>query len=375
MNSPILHVLKKEFIEIRRSRLIGLLVVAPIIQVIVFGYVATTDIKHVQTLICDEDSTRESRRLAEKFYHTEYFDASYFTHEPSEIQRRFTANRETMALRIPKGFSKGIKKVEPVKVQVIIDGTDSSLASVALSRTAAIIREYSDEVFGLRVEEMKKALGALPEVGMEERVWYNPDLKSAKTMVPGVIGLILVLVTLVITSISLVREKESGNIEQLLVTPIKPYEIVAGKVLPYVIIGLLDIVLVTVLSMLVFGLPCRGNFALLVLLSLIMVVGNLGVGILISTVSSTQQQAIFSDLFYFLPNMLLSGFIFPIKNMPEVLQLLTYIVPLRYYMVIIRGVFLKGLGFWELLPQTLALLVFGAAIFSFAILRFRKKLF
>jgi ABC-2 type transport system permease protein len=354
--------------------MLKLLILAPVIQVIIFGYVATTDITHVKTLVCDEDNSALSRDLAGRFAHTEYFDLAALTRRPDEIQRAFSNNRVQLAVRIPPRFGRDIAAGKQAPVQIIVDGSDPNMASIAMNRSTAIVRAYSARAFARRLVRMKNTIGDLPSVSLEERVWYNPELKSAHTMVPGVIGLILMLVTLVVTSVSLVREKESGNIEQLIVTPIRPCQIIAGKVLPYIVVGLVDVVIITLMSIAVFGLAFRGNFFLLIGLSLFMILANLGVGIFVSTVSSTQQQAMLSDIFYFLPNMLLSGFIFPIKNMPEALQWLTYLIPLRYYMVIIRGIFLKGLTFAELLPQIAALAFFSFVIFSLAIGRFKKKL-
>ncbi|MHB9155729.1 MAG: ABC transporter permease [Endomicrobiales bacterium] len=374
MHGPVFQVFKKELLEIRRGRVAALLLIAPLAQVVIFGFVATTDIVHVETMICDEDGSARSRRLADKFSHTEYFDVVSFTREPSDIQPAFNRNKARLAVRVGKGFSRDIKKGGQVPVQLIVDGSNSNMAAIVLNYSGIMVRDYSREVFETRMEQMKKTLGDLPSVNMEERVWYNPELKSANTMVPGVIGLILMLITLVVTSISLVREKESGNIEQLIVTPIKPYQIIIGKILPYILLALVNVVLITVLSMLVFDLSFQGSFLLLLTLSLFMIVANLGVGIFVSTVSSTQQQAMLSDIFFYLPNMLLSGFIFPIKNMPEFFQWLTYLIPLRYYMVIIRGIFLKGLTFTELYPQVAALALFSVAVFTLAIIRFKKKL-
>lgn len=374
ISSAVKQMIKKEFLEIRRSNLLRLLIAAPLLQVIVFGYVATTDIKRVQTVICDEDNSAQSRQLADKFLNSEYFRVVYFTREPGEIDRQLTANRAVIAIRIPDDFSTLIKKGKRAKVQVIVDGSDSNKSLISMNRAIMIITGYSQQVFAEKMEAMKKLAGDMPSVTLQERVWFNPELKSANTMVPGVIGFILMIVTLVITAVSIVREKESGNIEQVVVTPVKPWEIIIGKIVPYVIIGLVDIVLITVVAMLVFGLTFEGSFLLLLALSFVMILTNLGIGIFISTVSSTQQQAMLTAMFFAMPNILLSGFIFPVKNMPAILQAVTYIIPMRYFMVIIRGIFMKGLGFMELLPQTAALLLFGVVIFTLAIRQFKKTI-
>jgi ABC-2 type transport system permease protein len=371
-NHPIFFMMKKEFIEIRRGDMLRLLLIAPIIQVLIFGYVATTDIKHVKTIICDEDGTTESRQLADKFLNSEYFDIQAYLYDPQQINEYFRKNKAVIAVHIPVKFSRNIKKSVEADVQLIVDGSDSNMSVISMNRAAAIIQGYSNSIFGQKLKIMKNVIGPLPDIAMQERVMFNPELNSANTMVPGVVGLILMVVTLIVTAVSIVREKENGNIEQLVVTPIKPSEIIFGKIIPYVLIALVDIVLITALSMIVFRISFAGSFTLLMSLSLLMILANLGLGIYVSTVSSTQQQAMLTAMFFMFPNMLLSGFIFPIKNMPVVLQWITYAIPLRYYMVIIRGIFLKGLTFMELLPQVIALLIFGVVIFTIAIKAFRK---
>jgi ABC-2 type transport system permease protein len=369
---PVRHMMKKEFIEMRRSKLIIMLIIAPILQAIVFGYVATTDITHVPTMICDEDSSVKSRELADKFLNSEYFDVVNFTHNPRDIQKELGDNGAKVCIRIPYDFEKKIKMGQTAVVQVIGDGTDSNSATQTMSRVQLIIAAFSKNVFASKTAAMSQIVGTLPSLAMEERVWYNPELASANDMVPGVIGLILMIVTFIIMSLSIVREKESGNIEQMVVTPITPLQIITGKIIPYIMLGLVDIILVVVVCGLIFKTPFEGNFLFFLALSFLMIMVNLGMGIFVSTISATQQQAMFSSIFIMMPNILLSGFLFPIKNMPVVLQWFTYIIPMRYYMVIIRGIFLKGLGFTELLPQAAALFVYGTVIFTLAIMAFRK---
>ena len=372
MKNPVQYLFKKEMLEIRRGSLLKLLIIAPIFQVIIFGYVATTDIKNVKLLVCDEDRTAESRLLTDKLLNNDYFVLEEFTSEPKDIDRAFSQNRVIIAVRIPKGLGSAVKSAESVKAQVIVDGTDSNMSLISMNRAIMIINGFSRYVFADKMEAVRKKAGGLPLIEMEERVWYNPELRSADTMVPGVIGFIVMLVTLVIAAVAIVREKENGNLEQMVVTPVRPYQIILGKTLPYALIGLLDIVLVTVSAMLIFRIPFAGNFLVLIGLSLFFILANLGIGIYVSTISSTQQQAMLSSMFFALPNILLSGFIFPIKNMPEILQFFTYIIPMRYYMVIIRGVFLKGTGIAELFPQVLALLLMGIILFTLAIRHFKK---
>jgi ABC-2 type transport system permease protein len=374
IRNPAFYIFKKEILEIRRGRLLPLLILMPLLQVIIFGFVATTDVKHVAMMVCDEDQSSSSRALADRFAHSEYFSIKVRTATPLDINKAFAANKVRICIRIPHGFMKSVKKGKAVKVQVLIDGSDSNTATLAMNYAASIIRQYSSDVFAERIHVMRNLTGPLPSVALEERIWYNPELKSSYMMVPGLVGLILAIVTLVITSVSLVREKESGNIEQLIVTPVRPWHIIAGKILPYAVIGVVDILIIALASMIIFGINFRGDFLLFLFFSFFMIISNLGLGIFISTVSRTQQQAMLSAVFIIFPSILLSGFIFAIKNMPGPMQWLTYLIPMRYYMVIVRGMFLKGLGWVELWPQVLALAGFGFALFGLAIWRFRKKL-
>jgi len=372
MKPPAFYMIKKEITEIKRTGIIRMLIAAPIIQMIIFGYVATTDIKHVPAAICIEKPSAQARGLEEKFTNSEYFNVKYVINNPEEIDEVLGKSRALIAIRIPADFDTLIKKGKAAKVQLIVDGSDSNASLISMNRASSIIQGFSANVFTEKMEIMKPIIGALPEIKLEERVWYNPELKSANTMVPGVMGMILMIITIIITAVSIVREKENGNIEQLVVTPIKPMEIIAGKTVPYILISIVDILLITAMCLLVFKISLQGSFMLLLSLSIFMIFANLGLGILISTVSSTQQQAMLTSMFFIIPNILLSGFIFPINNMPAALQFISYLLPLTHYNVILKGIFLKDLGFMELLPQTLALLVFGLVIFAAAIKQFKK---
>ncbi|HPI02340.1 MAG TPA: ABC transporter permease [Candidatus Goldiibacteriota bacterium] len=372
MKPPAFYMIKKEITEIKRTGIIRMLIAAPIIQMIIFGYVATTDIKHVPAAICIEKPSAQARGLEEKFTNSEYFNVKYVINNPEEIDEVLGKSRALIAIRIPADFDTLIKKGKAAKVQLIVDGSDSNASLISMNRASSIIQGFSANVFTEKMEIMKPIIGALPEIKLEERVWYNPELKSANTMVPGVMGMILMIITIIITAVSIVREKENGNIEQLVVTPIKPMEIIAGKTVPYILISIVDILLITAMCLLVFKISLQGSFMLLLSLSIFMIFANLGLGILISTVSSTQQQAMLTSMFFIVPNILLSGFIFPINNMPAALQFISYLLPLTHYNVILKGIFLKDLGFMELLPQTLALLVFGLVIFAAAIKQFKK---
>lgn len=366
------HIVRKELIHIKRGNMLPMILVAPLIQIIIFGYVLTTEVKHIPLMIVDGSNSSYSRELIDKFSHTEYFNLKTISRDPGDIQPSLTGGDVVCALNIPADFEKNIKKAKETPVQFITDGSDSNAGNMAVSYASGIIASYSAEVFKEKMDQFKMIIGSIPGVSMEQRVWYNPDLSNTNTMIPGIAGMILMIVTMMIAALSLVKEKENGNMEHLMVTPIKPYELLIGKIIPYIVFGLLDITLITILGILIFDIPFKGNFVLLLSLSLINIFVNLGIGIFISTVSATQQQAMISAIFFMMPNMLLSGFIFPIKNMPEVIQYLTYILPLRYYMVILRGIFLKGLTFTDLIPEAGALLLYAVIIFTLSVKKFRR---
>ncbi|MDD2890994.1 MAG: ABC transporter permease [bacterium] len=370
--SRILKIFQKEILHIIRGRMVPLLVVAPILQMLVFGYVVTTEIKHISIMVVDRSLSSYSRLLISKFSNVEYFDLKSVSNDKNDIQTALTKGDVKCVLSIPEDFEEKIKKGEKTSLQFITDGSNSNVGSAAINYGSIIIYNFSKEIFSDKMRQFGNIIGHIPDITIEERIWFNPELRSTDTMIPGIIGLILIIVTMVVASLSLVKEKEYGNIEQLIVTPIKPYELLLGKILPYIIIGLIDVVFITVAGILMFHVPFRGNILLLLALSLLAIFVNLGVGTLISTISSTQQQAMISAMFFMLPNMLLSGFIFPIKNMPQIIQYITYIMPLRYYVSILRGIFLKGLTFMELLPEVTALFIYALVVSILALKKFKK---
>ncbi|MDD5530403.1 MAG: ABC transporter permease [bacterium] len=370
--SRILKIFHKEILHIIRGRMLPLLVVAPILQMLVFGDVVTTEIKHISIMVVDRSLSSYSRLLISKFSNVEYFDLKTVSNDRNDIQTALTKGDVKCVLSIPEDFEEKIKKGEKTSLQFITDGSNSNVGSAALNYGSIIIYNFSKEIFSDKMRQFGNVIGHIPDITIEERILFNPELKSTDTMIPGIIGLILIIVTMVIASLSLVKEKEYGNIEQLIVTPIKPYELLLGKILPYIIIGLIDVIFITVAGILIFKVPFMGNILLLLVLSLLAIFVNLGIGTFISTISATQQQAMISAMFFMLPNMLLSGFIFPIKNMPQVIQYITYIMPLRYYIVILRGIFLKGLTFMELLPEVTALFIYALVVSILALKKFKK---
>jgi ABC-2 type transport system permease protein len=279
-----------------------------------------------------------------------------------------------MAIIVGRGFADNLAAGEPARVQLLVDGSESQSATIGASYASMILSGYAQRIMLERLERLKPFEIRPVSVKPEVRIWYNPELKSRNFMVPGVLGLILMVMTMMLTAMAVVREKEAGTMEQLIVTPIRPLELITGKLLPFLIIGMIDVCLVLAVATFLFRVPVRGSVFLLFGMSLVFMLTTLGLGLFISTISRTQQQAMMTTVFFMMPMMLLSGFVFPIENMPKFFQAITFVVPMRYFFVIIRGIFLKGVGIPELWDQGMALLAFGAAILILSVLRFRKKL-
>jgi ABC-2 type transport system permease protein len=364
--------IKKEFIQIRRDRrLLPILLIMPVLQLIILGYAVSSDIKHLATAVCDLDRTPRSRALADRFTTSGYFDIRYRPEAEGRIKDLMDAGRVRVGIVIPPRFAARLARRETATVQLLLDGSDSNTANVAQGYVTQIIAAESSRI----VLERLGPRGVLPAVlDPTVRVWFNPDLKSVNFMVPGVIALILTIVTMTMTATAIVKEKERGTIEQLIVSPLHPRHLMLGKAIPFVIIGYADILIVVLAGLFWFRVPIAGSFALLLLLSGLFIMTTLGLGLLISTVSQTQQQAMMLGFFANPPFMLLSGFIFPIASMPEPVQYLTYLIPLRYFLVIIRGIFLKGIGLEVLWPQALVLFLFGVGVLTLSALRFQKHL-
>ena len=370
--SRVVTLVKKEFIQIRRDRrMLPILLVLPVMQLIILGYAVSSDIKHVSTVVCDLDRTPESRAFIDRFAATEYFDIRYRVNDERRIKDLVDGGRARLGLVIPPRFAARLARQETATVQLLLDGSDSNTATVAQGYVTQIVNAASARI---TLERLGPKSTLPVAVNPTIRVWFNPDLKSVNFMVPGVIALILTIVTMTMTATAIVKEKERGTIEQLIVTPIRPHQLMLGKAIPFVIIAYVDILIVVVAGVLWFRVPIAGSFLLLLALSGLFIMTTLGLGLLISTVSQTQQQAMMLSFFINPPFMLLSGFIFPIASMPEPMQYITYIIPLRYFLIIIRGIFLKGIGLEILWPQALALLAFGVTVLTLSAMRFRKRL-
>lgn len=369
------HLIRKEFIQLRRDpRMLRLVIVAPIIQLIVFGYAVTTDIKHIPTAVIDADRSRESRELVARFSNTGYFKVLAVLERPQELAPLMDSGRVQAGVHIPCGFAKSLARGESAPLQVIVDGTDSTTAGMVLGYASGVLKRYAEEVMGERLQRLRANLIRLPVVEERTRVWFNPELKSVNYMVPGVLCTILLIVTMVLTSMAIVREREIGTLEQIIVTPIRATELMVGKILPFVLIGFVDMVLILLVATLWFRVPLRGSLLLLFALAAVFLLTTLGLGLFISTVSHTQQQAMMTAFFIMLPSILLSGFMFPIENMPRAILWVTYLIPLRYFLNIVRGIFLKEVGIEVLWGDVLALLVIGLMLFTLASLRFTKRI-
>jgi len=371
----VLHIIRKEFIQVGRDpKLFPILLLAPILQLLLLGYAVNLDIRDIPSVVCDLDGTPASREFISRFFHSGYFSLEERVASAEDVGRFLDNGRASIAFVVPRGFGNHLAAGRTASVQVLLDGTESQSATVGAGYVSLITSRYAQEKTG-RILEGLRAAGLKPvRVDPEIRVWYNPELKSRNFMVPGVLGLILLVMTMMLTSMAVVREKEMGTMEQLSVTPIRPLELIAGKLLPFLIIGILDVLLVTGVSVWLFKVPIRGSVWLLFGLSLIFMMSTLGLGLFTSTVSHNQQQAMLMTVLFMMPMIFFSGFVFPIDNMPKVIQWVTYLMPLRYYCVIIRGIYLKGVGLSALWGQALALLVFGLTILALSVLRFSKKL-
>jgi len=360
----LVNILIKELLQLRRDpKILPILFIAPVIQLTLLGYAATTDIKRVELAVCDLDRTAASRRLVDRFTSSAYFRVTANVDSQEQFNPLLQSGRARVALTIPAGFEAERSAGRPGRVQLVADGADAMSGTIGLAYAATVLQDAS------------VAAGTVPLVNLRPTVLYNPDLVSRNYMVPGILGLIIMIMTMMLTAMAVVRESELGTMEQLLVTPLTPGQLIVGKLIPYALVGLVEVFTVLPVVLFWFRVPLRGSFLTLLLLTLPYMLCTLGLGLFISTLAQTQQQAMMLSAFVFiLPQMLLSGFAFPIQNMPAFFQALTYLVPLRYYLVILRGVFLKGVGLAALWPQALALVVMGVAILGLARLRFRRRL-
>jgi ABC-2 type transport system permease protein len=370
--SRVLHLMRKELLELRDDpRLFGIVILAPIIQLTVLGYAATTDVKDIPIVIVDTDRSTSSRALVHRFEASQNFKIVGMPGSTDEIDRYLDSGDAWMALSIPPDYGRKIQGAGSTTLQIVADGTDSNSTGVAMGYAQTLIGGYVQDV-------VAAALPGVPAGGLVRpaiQVWFNPRLESRDFMIPGIVALLLLVITTNLSAMAIVREKEIGTLEQLNVTPLARWELITGKLVPYAFIGIIDVVLVLIVAIYWFEVPMLGSLTLLFGMCLIYLLSTLGLGLFVSTISQTQQQAMMTTIFFFLtPMMYLSGFVFPIENMPQWIQPLTYLIPLRYFLEILRGIFLKGVGLEILWPQALALLAWGLAVLTLATLRSSKRL-
>jgi len=366
----------KELLQFKRDRkMLAVVFMAPILQLILLGYAANMDVDVVHTTIFDQDRTAASRKFIKNFDESGYFAIDYYASSYAEVTELIDKGKTLVAIVIPNDFEKKLYRRETVTIQTLFEGSDGNKSSIALGYIQGITNRYSQ----LIVNETKDKYGMkLPLAGSlvpEVRVWYNPEMKTQNYMVPGIMGLILMITTLSLMSMAVVREREIGTLEQLIVTPIKPYQLILGKLIPFTIIGFVVMIIVMIIMTQWFGIVVRGSRLFLLFTALLFVLSNLGLGLFLSTVSKTQNQAMMASVFaLMMPMIYLSGFAFPIENMPEVVQYITYLIPLRYFITILRGIVLKGIGFTSLWLETLILFGMGVGILILSSLRFSKKI-
>ncbi len=370
------QLLIKEFIQVfRDKRTRFVLFGPPLIQMLIFGYAATYEIRHVPTVVLDYDNSQESRELVSRIHATPYFDLQQRAANPQQIRDLIDRGDTTMALRIDAGFAQQLRKGQTARVQVIVDATNSNTALIALGYLNQIAERYAGDYQRDHMQRLAPQLISFaPSVTLEQRPWYNPNLHSRWFFVPGVIGSLTMIVVINLTAFAIVREREVGTLEQIMVTPIRPIEFILGKTLPFFLIGLADVALIASLGTFWFQIPLRGSAFVLLGGTVLFLLCMLGIGLLISTVSATQQQAMVTAFFFIMPAIVFSGFGFPISTMPQWLQLTTFLSPLRYFLIVLRGVYLKGVGFDLLWPQFAGMAILGVTLLTVSVLRFRKAL-
>ncbi|MBE0570286.1 MAG: ABC transporter permease [Ignavibacteriaceae bacterium] len=372
----IIEFIKKEFLQFKRDpRMFALILIAPVVQLTFLGFAANLDVKLVRTIVFDQDKSVTSRDFVERFTSSGYFRIEEYVNSYDEITEEIDRGDVILALVIPTDFEKKIYNRRTASVQALFNGSDGNTAGIVAGYSQNIVSTYSQNIVLNFLNRSGQKLSSVPVILPEIRVWYNPELKTRNFLVPGIFGLLLSLVTLILTSLAIVKEKEIGTMEQLIVTPLKPYQIIIGKLVPFVILSFVAVLIILASMYFIFAIPVKGDLWFLFLSSFFYILSTLGLGLFVSTISKTQQQAMMLSIFaVMMPMIFLSGFAFPIENMPRSIQLISYIVPLRYFNDIIRGVILKGLGFSDLWFNTLLLFLMGVAILVFSSLRFKSRL-
>jgi ABC-2 type transport system permease protein len=375
MYSRLSSLIRKEFIQIARDpRTLAIIFVMPVVMLFLLGYAATNDVRNIDMAVFDQDQSPASRRLIEAYKQADYFRLARVVSSEEEMRALIDNNSVRAGIIIPPGYGREVSGWGSAQVAFVLDGSDPTVASTALAAATLIGQTQSTELQVERLEQRGLAALIKPAVDVRTQVWYNPGLVSSYFMVPAMIGMILQYLGTMLTSTAIVRERERGTIEQLIVTPLRSHELVMGKLAPYVILSFWDAVEVLIVGVLLFRMPINGDLALLLALTSLFMITTLGIGLLISTVANTQQEAMLTTMFTILPSIFLSGFFFPLAAMPPWLQVLSYLIPLRYFLIIARGIVIKGVGLSALWPEVIALAVFAVVVMGAAAARFKKSL-
>jgi ABC transporter DrrB family efflux protein len=364
----------KELLQLRRDRLtLAMMIVIPVMQLLLFGWAINTDVRHIPTLVYDQDRTAQSRDLVRSLEATGFYDVVGHVQSYEEIGAGLRAGKAKVAVVIPSRFGTDLKTGRTAPVQLVVDGSDPQTVASATNTAASLVAVRSSELMVGKLAAMGGGKPVEP-MRLEPATWYNPDLRTAVYVVPGLVGVILTMTMVLLTSMAIARERERGTLEQLIVSPVRRVELVIGKIVPYVLIGYLQMTLILLAGKLVFDVPVMGSLALLYLLSFVFIAANLSLGLFFSTLAKTQQQAMQMSFFFLLPNILLSGFMFPFEGMPQPAQWLSQLLPLTHFLRIVRGITLKGSGFGDVATELVWIACILLALVTMASLRFSKKL-
>lgn len=374
-DSRLFHFMKKEVLQLLRDRrMLFIATVMPIVLLFLLGYVASMDIKHLSTAVLDEDKTYYSREFLRRFNSTEYFDFNYYLSDRGQIAHYLDTGRAKLVIYVPHKYGQKIAHEQTADVQVDMDGSNASIAMISQAYVSQVGAQASTDIFNARLERHGLARFTAPLFDMRTRIWYNADIESRFYYIPGIFAQLLMMISMILTTSSIVKEKTRGTMEMLSVTPLKPMEIIMGKLIPFGIVAMLDMVVVFLITTLWFGVPMRGSVLLLFLMGAVYLLAGLGTGVAVSIFARNERQAGMANLLVTSPQMLLSGFVFPIENMPPFIQAVTCFIPLRYFLSIVRELFLKGTGLNYLWREIWPMLLLGAAILTVSVIKFRQKM-
>ncbi len=371
--SKIKYIIRKEFQQIRRDRaMLAIIFVMPVIQLLILGYIISSEVSNISTVICDMDNSSLSRSIISRFEHSGYFNINFYEPNQDNLQSYLNSGKATVALVLPSRLSENLGNRRISNIQVLLDGQDSNTATITLGYVNMILRQFIEE-------RQQQYVTVNPEfvphvIRAETRVWYNPDLDYSDYMVPGIAVFLLTIVTSLLSAMGLVREREIGTLEQLLVTPLKKFELLIGKIIPFAILGFIELTIALAFARVWYHIPIVGNLLLFALFAVVYLFTTLGLGLFVSASAHTQQQALFMSWFFLMFMFLMSGFVFPIENMPRLAQWISYLNPMRYMIIVVREIFIKGAKFYHIYWQGVALMIFGGTIFSFAVLRFQQRM-